>query len=51
MVRLCRVGVYVTILMMMMRTDDDDVVDDERAHVMIEGVRYVSDTGIGDSIV
>lgn len=50
MVRLCRVGVYVTILMMMMRTDDD-VVDDERAHVMIEGVRYVSDTGIGDSIV
>lgn len=51
MVRLCRVGVYVTILMMMMRTDDDDVVHDERAHVMIEGVRYVSDTGIGDSIV
>lgn len=51
MVRLCRVGVYVTILMMMMRTDDDDVVDDERAHVMTEGVRYVSDTGIGDSIV
>lgn len=34
-----------------MRTDDDNVVDDERAHVMIEGVRYVSDTGIGDSIV
>lgn len=51
MVRLCRVGVYVTILMMMMRTDDDDVVDDERSHAMIEGVRYVSDTGIGDSIV
>lgn len=37
--------------MMMMRIDDDDVVDDERAHVMIEGVRYVSDMGIGDSIV